>query len=112
MNFHEELIISDKIKWTKNELIDKLSSGDPFFHTYFIVVPLSDIGNQIEFFHMEICRQELFSLEEYLIIGVAFGKADASALVVKIIDDIYQETGSADIRSYFISKYERTEILC
>ncbi len=105
MNLHKDLVISDKIKLTKSDLIERLNSKEPFLHTYLIVVPLRNTENQVEYFHIEICRQELFDLEDYIIIGVAFGKVDASELVVKIINHIYQETGSTDIRNYYLNEY-------
>lgn len=104
MKFCDELMISDKIELPKEELIEKIESGDVFFHTYLVVVPLKEIGNQIEYFHVEISRQSLYDMDDYMIVGVALGKSDAKEMVGRIIEGVYQETKCADIRKYFINK--------
>ncbi len=112
MRFYEELILSDKIKMTKEEIIDKIKSGDTFYHTYLIVIPLCDTANQIEYFHLEISKQEYFCDEDYMVVGIALGKANAKEMVCQIINLVYEETKMADIRKYFIDKSQEMERLC
>ncbi len=104
MKFYDGLMISDKIELSKEELIKKIEAGDVFFHTYLVVVPLKEIGNQIEYFHVEISRQSLYNMEDYVIVGVALGKSEAKEMVGHIIENVYQETKCADIRKYFMDK--------
>lgn len=104
MEFYKDLIISDKIKLTKTELIEKIENGDILFHTYLIVIPLKKQEDQMEIFHVEISRQVYFSEQEYLVVGVALGKSDAKEMVFDMIVSIYNETQDTDIRRYFIEK--------
>lgn len=112
MRFYEELILSDKIKMTKEEIIDKIKSGDTFYHTYLIVVPLTDAENQIEYFHLEISKQEYFCDEDYMVVGIALGKANAKEMVCQIIQSVYEETQMVDVKKYFIDKSKGMERLC
>lgn len=102
MRFYDPLFISDKIQLTRDEVLRKLQNGDTFFHTYLIGVPLKNTDTQIEYFHTEMSKQEYFMKEEYLIVGIAFGKIDASEMVHTIIHKVYEETSSTDIQAYFL----------
>lgn len=104
MKFYEELFLSDKMKLSKQEIMDKITNGEVLFHTYLIVVPLIEVGNQLEYFHVEIHNQACFQSDDYLVVGIAFGKHDAFVIVNQMIARIYEETKDVEIRQYFMSK--------
>lgn len=104
MEFYEDLLLSEKIKMTKEEIIERIINEELLFHTYLVVVPLHQIDGQLEMFHVEISRQSFYQQENYMVVGIALGKADAIEMSHKIIKMVYEETGNVEVKQYFISK--------
>lgn len=46
--------------------------------------------------------------EEWCILGIALGKQEALELVETIVDTLYQETGSVQLREFYIPFFQET----
>ncbi|MFI3207669.1 MAG: hypothetical protein R3Y40_00905 [Eubacteriales bacterium] len=101
MRFYEELFLSENMKDSKEEVIKKITSGETLYHTYLIVMPRIPTANQLESMHCEMFKELYSNSIDYIIVGVAQGYQGALELIEFIAKMVYNETGTADIRSYF-----------
>lgn len=68
----------------------------------YYITPASIPGNLLDVFHNGMLFQPVFAKAQCTdVVGVAEGKQEALRLVQEIIKEIYDRTGSFDIRSYF-----------
>ena len=109
MKFYSPLFISEKIKDKEVLLKKKITQQEVLFHIYVIVVP-ENSENQLEIFHVGMNEQLLFSLDKSLIIGIANGYQESILLAEKITKLVYNETGTANIKDYFITNYKKSKL--
>ena len=76
-----------------------MAATSGIFHTY------------LEFYSSMLLKQHIFDREELFVVGIADGYMDALYMVERITDDVFRETGNAEIRQYLLARqdeYERT----
>jgi len=72
------------------------------------VITLSKISGRVEYFDCKAFKQKYYKeTGNYpLIIGLAKNKDSAEHIVVKMIEEIVEKTGNADIKAYFKNRTE------
>ena len=110
MRVYEEVIVSEKIKYDKKELIETITRGDILYHTYLIVIPLWECDNQLEIYHEALHSQICYQNMDALVIGIAFGYEDALELVKNITSEVVKNTGTAKIKEYYLEKMELEKV--
>ena len=66
--------------------------------------------NQLEFFSSVLLKQSIFEHSKLFVIGIADGYDEALFLVEEIVQDVYQETKSANARQFLLTdqaEYEK-----
>lgn len=106
MKIYEEVIVSEKIKYDKKELLEKIIRGDILHHTYLIGIPLWECENQLEIYHEAFHSQVCYRNMDLLVIGIALGYGDALELVKNIASEVVENTGTANIKEYYLEKME------
>lgn len=79
-------------KWAMGIYIITLSDNDK---------NLLDIYDTIQF------KQSKFRHNKLKAVGIAIGKDEAYELVAAIIDDVYKNTGSFNVKAYFSGKFNK-----
>ncbi len=97
MIFSEKIIYSEKVKNNRDfhKLIESVKSNKPIFRIFLIVIntksnSLFNIMSTNEMF------KKFYSVDDYIVVGVAYNKKDAFLLLKDIMEKYYEEVGSLD----------------
>lgn len=108
MKYYFELYLSEELKERREEIIDKIEHQKIMINKYLIVLTKNE-RNHLEFFDSAMLGQEIFDRDSLFVIGIADGRYGAMALVQKIVQEVHEETGQADIRRYLLDKQKDFE---
>lgn len=97
MKFYKNLYLGDTIK-NPNKVKWKLRLGSVQPTIYVIV--LSKGRDQMEIYHSGFLRQKYYRKHPPYIIGISSGYEEAVDIVVKIIQEALQASGSPDIKKF------------
>ena len=100
MRWAENLYTTEKTKKTLPRILHKLGSGRLQPGIWLITIA-SNEQNLLDIFQSIYYLQPMFARLNPDIVGVAESEDAAKALLLKIMEDIYRETGAFDVRSYF-----------
>jgi hypothetical protein len=103
MNWYFDLYLGEKAEKKKDDLIRKIKNGKTAVNTYVLTLPANNT-NQLEILAAGELDFWYDKLQQPMIVGLACGKKEARALVVRITKDVLQETGGTGIRDYFLAK--------
>ena len=76
----------------------------------FHIINLGNKINTMEFFSSVLLKQSIFEHSKLFVIGIADGYDEALFLVEEIVQDVYQETKSANARQFLLTdqaEYEK-----
>lgn len=99
MRFHKELYIGDsiknirKVKWKLKHHAGQLG---------IFVMVLSEGSDQLEIYHCVFLQQQYYKKYPPYIVGIAGGHEEAVELLQKMISDVYEKTGSYQLKEYFL----------
>lgn len=97
MEYYRNLYLGEQISKRCQKVREKLNKGETVWNTYLIVLSPNP-RNQLEFFDAILLKQDWFAKKDYLVVGMAAGYDEAIEVTWHIVDDIYRQTDSADIR--------------
>ena len=100
MEWADNLYLSDRAARKKDIIIRKARRGIGMTQVYFITLA-SNKDNLLDIFHAAHLKQPAFYRQELKVVGIAYGAAEAQELTMDMINDIYQNTGSFNVREYF-----------
>lgn len=109
MKFYCNLYLGETIEKKKNYLIRRLEKGKILLGIYVIVLPL-DEKNQMEIFDSGMLMQKYFHREERFVVGIASGFDEALDLTLRITEEVYEETGGADLKTFILDKEQRKNL--
>ncbi|HJC42890.1 MAG TPA: hypothetical protein H9756_04295 [Candidatus Mediterraneibacter gallistercoris] len=105
MKFYCDLYVSECWQEKRARIIKKLKQNRIQPQVY--VVALSQGSqNQLEFFSSILLKQHVFDNTEVFVVGIANGYDEALLMVRDITEQIYTETGTADLRKYILERQE------
>ena len=102
MYFYKNLYAGPSIR-DPEEVKRKLMRGEGQFTIYVIALSPSIPGpgsNQLEILHCVNLQQPYYKKYPPFIIGIAAGRTEAVELVLKLVQEAYDHTGSGDVRAY------------
>ena len=70
-----------------------------------ITLPEND-RNLLDVFETIQFKQSSFHKKKLTVVGIAIGKDEAFALVQKIVQDVYEQTGGFAVKEFFIKDKE------
>lgn len=108
MKYYHALYMSEELISKKAEILDKLENDKWQIEKYLIVLAKNE-KNHLEFFNSVLLIQKSISKDDLFVIGIANGKLGAMELIEKITQEVYDETGGADIRNYILQKQQEFE---
>ena len=100
MKWAENLYVSDRAAEKKDIIIKKANRVQGMVQVYFITLA-SNQENLLDIFHAAHLKQPSFYDQDLRVVGIACSMDEAKELTVRIISDVYEQTGAFDVRSYF-----------
>ena len=114
VKFYKYLYTTEKYKSKKDKICRKLKWNMGQINVY--VIALSTGEDQLEIFHSALLKQKAFRKNNpVFVVGIANGYGEAVELIQTIVQDIYEKTGTADIKEYILAKHyqeQRSEQTC
>ena len=111
MNWYPNLYVGKKAEKKKEYLIRKLETGKTPANTYLLTLPLGE-KNQLEIIPAWNLKFWHNKRPVPMIIGLGCGRAEMLELLQQITEEVFRQTGGADLRGYFertISKFDRKQ---
>lgn len=108
MDWYQKLYVGEKIKDKKDRIIRQFNRQDETKRVYFIVTALGS-QNQLEILSSEECSRRMQRTKQGLIVGLAATPAEAAELVRQMAEEVYLETGYANLKEYFITQQYQKE---
>lgn len=108
MKYYHNLYLSEGLTERKKEIIYKLEHDKLQWNKYVIVLAANE-ENHLEFYNSALLLQWKHRKKELFVVGIADGFEESLFLVEKIVQNIYDETGGADIRAYLLKKQREFE---
>jgi len=101
MRFYKNIYIGQDVK---NPIKKKLNLkiGKGFLNFY--VISLAQNDDQLNIFKASLLKQKLYDKKVLKIVGIANNYDEAVQLVVTITEDVYKQTGTANIKQFFADK--------
>lgn len=103
MTYYKYLYLEEGLEKKRDKMIDKLERNKLQFGVFLIV--LSQNGNNhLELLDSKLLLQKDYPKEDYFVVGIAKDQTGAIEIVEEILQEVYNETKGADIRSYILKK--------
>ncbi len=103
MNWYRDLYVGETFQKKKKQVRHLVESGQIMRGLYLLILRTDVQNNQLEILTQKEFQKQLDRLEPLMIVGIAFESKEANDILVQITEQVYQETGTADIRAYFLS---------
>ena len=100
MRFLQEMYVGEGIK-NKQKIMRKLKRGAGMLDIY--VISLSNGKDQLDCMNCCYFKQKSIRDGVGIIVGLAKGYSEAQQLVVTMIEEAIQKTGSADVKGYLMN---------
>ena len=100
MDWYQKLYIGETASKKKESIIQKVENRQNMMFVYLITVAPGE-RNQLEILAPEVLYRQEKRYGAPLIVGIAWGMREAKGLLVQITQDVYRETGTAELRNYF-----------
>jgi len=104
LKWHSVIYADDKTKKKIKQIKWRLNHGAGAFQVYLVALS-TESRMQLDIFHAGLLKQPAFRRRVPLIVGVASDYISAKEMVVRIVQDVYDRTGQANIREYFETSY-------
>ena len=85
------------------KIVKKLKENRIQPQVYVVALSQGD-QNELEFFSSILLKQHAFDNAEVFVVGIANGYDEALFMVRDITEQIYAETGSAELRKYILER--------
>ena len=108
MKYYYNLYLSDEYQNKKKSVIRKLEKDESPIDQYIIIL-VKEGENHLEIFNSILLKQSIYNLDELFVVGIADGLFDAYAIVEKITQEVYNETGTTDIKNYLMERQREYE---
>ena len=96
-------IVTEGLEKEKEKIIRKLESGKLQPSVHVITLAISE-KNQLEIYPTLQFKQPAFPEQDLFVVGITKGYEEAVELVEQIVQEVYEQTGGCDIRSYILEK--------
>lgn len=103
MQYYKYLYLADGLEKKKEKMIRKLEAGKLQLDVHVITLAVNE-KNQLEIYNTIQFKQPLFPYQDLFVVGIARGYDDAVELVERIAMEVYEKTGTCNIRSYILEK--------
>ena len=103
MRYYKHLYLMEGLEKKKDRIIRKLEENKFQVNIHIITLSQNE-KNHLEIYNSVQLLQPDYPYEDFFVVGIAKGYEDAVELVEQIVQEVYNETKGADIRSYILKK--------
>ncbi|MEZ3436056.1 MAG: hypothetical protein K1W34_15830 [Lachnospiraceae bacterium] len=103
MRYYRYLYLGEDLKEKKEKIIGKIERGKLTWDIHIVTLPVGE-KNQLEIYACNQFLQRDYPKMDFFVVGIVKGYENAIELVEEIAKQVYNETRSADIRSYILKK--------
>ena len=103
-----DLCVSECWQEKKEKIIKKLRQNRLQPQVYVIALSQGE-QNHLEFFSSMLLKQRVYRDSGLFVVGIAAGYDEAVSLVKDITEQVYKETGDADVRQFITLRQEEFE---
>lgn len=100
MRWYDALWVGRKAARKKGKLIASLNAGQRVPNTWLITLA-ENPSDTLDIIPSKMFRNPEYPAEDLYVLGIALGREEALELVEQMVDYIYRETGTLNIRDYF-----------
>lgn len=100
MKWYDALWIGPGAARHRRRIISSIKEHKPMAGAYFITLA-ENTSELLDIVPLRMLANSSYPSDQLYILGIAMGKDEAFELVEKMVDSIYRETGTLDIRGYF-----------
>lgn len=108
MKYYYALYMDEYAKEKQVDIIKKIENDKWQMNIYLVALTKNE-KNHMEIFHSVLLMQKAVAKEDLFVVGIANSYFEALELVEKITQEVYDETGGADIRNFILQKQRKYE---
>lgn len=108
MKYYFNMYISEEVAGKKGEILQKIENNQVQLNKYVIVLAKNE-KNHLEFYDAALLRQDIFDKDSLFLVGLAEGYSGSVKLIERITQEVLDESGGTDIRSYLLKKQKDFE---
>ena len=101
ISWSNQLYLSESINKRELKSIKKKLDKNKFFKGLYCITFASNIENLFDIYNIKQFIFPHYKKKNIHILGLAKSKKEAFDLIIKMIEDIYKETGEFKVRDYF-----------
>ncbi len=105
MEFFRDIYLGESVSLKVEQILKKLNNGKTV-PNLFLITMSENPDNMLEIVPQWEVMQKGYPNTDIKVVGLANGKKEAIALVQFIIEQVLQETGSANARDYLRQRWE------
>lgn len=105
MYWCNKIYYGDRASENQKELLKNLKYKKWSLGVYVITLPENE-HNLLDIFETIQFKQPSFRKKKLTVVGIAVGKDEAFALVQRIVQDVYEQTGGFGVKDFFIKDKE------
>ena len=102
IKFYNNLYVSDSVK-NINKIKWKIRIGRGQLNIFLIII--SNSSDQLECIHNALLKQPIYRKLDLKIVGFATSYDESLLLIQKILEDVWKETGNADMKDYLLRHF-------
>jgi len=99
MQWYKNLYVSENAKEKQSKIISNIRKNKLQYDIFVLTLAING-KDLIDIYPVYELKQEYYKKKDMFVIGIAKGKDEAISLVEEIVMDVYNETGSCDIKKY------------
>jgi len=102
------LYVSELLQRQKNQIIKNLMERKSQPGITLITLANNEC-NHLEYFSSVLLKQSFYDQKEIFLVGIAAGDLDAAELVREITQEVLDQTGGTEIRTYILDHQKKFE---
>ena len=103
-----DLYVSECWQDKKEKIIKRLADNRLQPRVYVITLAQGE-QNYLEFFSSAFLKQRIYKEAELFVVGIAAGYDEAVSMVKEITEQVFKETGDANVRRFIMVRQEEFE---
>ena len=107
LRWYKNLYLGNTVRGQEKKLMRRLEKGKPAPGVWLVTIA-SNEQNNLDLIPSELLLQKAFRAHCPMIVGIGFTKAEALAILLRIVQEVYRETENMNIRAWLLER-ERVE---
>lgn len=108
MKYYYDLYFSESLQRKKKQIVKKLENNQFQLNRYVIVLSEKE-DEYLEIYNSTVLMQNAYDTKEMFAVGITDCYEEALDFVMKLTQQVYEETESADIRTYIRERQHQFE---